>query len=91
MFGRTGDVSEILYVYQNTNQGSPLSKLLVDQIVRKAPYEAHAGALTRKDWKLPDNLLVDIVLAQKRVLSQTKNIAEASIKPERYFISGVDD
>jgi hypothetical protein len=89
-FGCTSYIPEVSYVYNHTKAGSPLRQLLIDRITRKAPHHALAQALTRQAQDFPSEMLVDIVLAQKKLLSKT-NVAAKSLRAEDYFITNVRD
>ncbi|TVY92072.1 hypothetical protein LAWI1_G004279, partial [Lachnellula willkommii] len=89
-FGNNGSVAEISYVYKNTKAGSPLRQLLIDQITHKAPYTALAKALTSKVQDFPNEMLVDLILAQKKLLVKT-NVATETLKAENYFIMDIGE
>ncbi|KAF4634420.1 hypothetical protein G7Y89_g3688 [Cudoniella acicularis] len=58
------------YIYHNTRRGSPLRKLLVDQIIRLVPQEDFERALTRSKTRveIPPQLIIDIAIAQSKLL-----------------------
>lgn len=89
-FGCNGSITEISYVYKHTKAGSPLRQLLIDQITHKAPYTSLAKAFTSKVQDFPNEMLVDLVLAQKKLLAKT-NIATETLKAENYFIVDVGE
>jgi BTB/POZ domain len=82
-------VSGMLYVYKNTVPGSPLRRLLVDQgLVRRYTTECFAATFKDDLDDLPKELLADIVVAQKKLLSLGGPLS--TCKVEDYLIRNVN-
>lgn len=74
IFEHKGEVSceWVLYAYNNTTPGSLLRKLIIDQVlVRRFSIECLIATFKEDLAKLPKELLADIVIAQKKLLSPT--------------------
>ena len=75
----------VLYVYNNTTSGSPLRKLIVDQVlIRRFSLECLVATLSEDMDKLPKELLSDLIIAQKKLLSPVTHLP--ALKVEGYFV-----
>ena len=65
---RNGLYATSTYIYQNTEAGSPLRQLFVDEVARKVPHKTLAAWLQKYTTTVSVHLLADLVLAQRRIL-----------------------
>lgn len=75
----------VLYTYNNTTSGSPLRRLLVDQVlIRRFSLECLVATLSEDLDKLPKELLSDLIIAQKKLLSPAAHFP--TLRVEGYFV-----
>jgi hypothetical protein len=76
----------VLYVYNHTTPGSPLRKLMIDQVlVRRFSVECLIATFEEDLADLPKELLADIVVAQKKLLTPAQMPA---LRAADYYVRG---
>lgn len=82
-------VASLLYIYENTEHGSPLRRLAIDQgLIRNCTMESLLLIFRDHLVNLPSDLLADMIVAQKKLLAAGAHLPPCRIAD--YYVRVVD-